>query len=127
MILKSTALDFVSCQEVLQVAPHEEGGGLDPAGAQRRLALQERHLGTHPETGEDSNCSLLSEVVIALIFYFIDHQCTRHKPYFNEILISLLLYCIHELKHALRACISSIRGLRPLIIPQVGLRPTIKS
>lgn len=50
MILKSTALDFVSCQEVLQVAPHEEGGGLDPAGAQRRLALQERHLDTHPET-----------------------------------------------------------------------------
>ena len=50
MILKSTALDFVSCQEVLQVAPHEEGGGLDTAGAQRRLALQERHLGTHPET-----------------------------------------------------------------------------
>ena len=32
--------------------------------------------------------------------------------------------CIHELKHALRACISSIRGLRPLMIPQVGLRPT---
>ena len=32
-----------------------------------------------------------------------------------------------ELKHALRACLSSIRGLRPLIIPQVGLRPTIKS
>ena len=36
-----------------------------------------------------------------------------------------LFFCANELKHALRACISSIRGLRPLIIPQVGLRPTI--
>ena len=30
-----------------------------------------------------------------------------------------------ELKHALRACLSSIRGLRPLMIPQVCLRQTI--
>ena len=38
---------------------------------------------------------------------------------------SIMFIVNHELKHALRACISSIRGLRPLIIPQVGLRPTI--
>ena len=35
-------------------------------------------------------------------------------------------FCLYKLKHALRACLSSIRGLRPIIIPQVGLRPTIK-
>ena len=50
---------WISCQEVLQVAPHEQRGGLDAGGAQRGLPLQERHLGTHPVTrGEETGFKL---------------------------------------------------------------------
>ena len=36
-----------------------------------------------------------------------------------------IIYCLYEFISALRADINSIRGLRPLMIPQVGLRPTV--